>query len=190
MKKTGKTLTLSGQMPPRLFGEQLFRNPHTILEYANVLDINKAWKVKDFKCWIQETGNELAKPSTTECGVFGMDVQLSTDDIPYSKDWNNAGDNRAIGWGTLSYYLTNGVYKPQSFSGFSRMLMHSEYFMHPDHLVQNKLTISAAALGNSIIENLNRYTLNYIVYLEEYDITPIESIVFNIKGKAQDLSFP
>jgi len=69
------------------------------------------------------------------------------------------------------------------------MLLNSEYFMHPDHLVQNKLTISAQGTGgNSVIEGLTGYTLNYIVYLEEYDITPSESIIFNIKGKAQDLS--
>jgi len=186
MKRTGKTLTLSGQMPKRLFGSPLNRDPHTILEYSNVLDINKAWKVKDFRVWIQENGVEFG--ATTQPTQFGLDTQLSTDNIPNQNDWNNAGENRAIGWGTLTYYLGDGQYKPQSFTGFSRMLINSEYFMHPDHLIQNKLTISAAALGNSILEGLDGYTLNYIVYLEEYDITPIESIVFNIKSKAQDLA--
>lgn len=187
MKKTGKTLTLSGQLRKRLFLEQLFRDPKTILEYSNVLDINKAWKVKDFRCWIQETGTELG--GITENATFGIDVQLSTDDIPNSGDWNNAGDNRAIGWGTLSYALSDTYAgKTQSFTGVQRMLLNSEYFMHPDHLIQNKLTLSAQGTGaNQAVENLTGYTLNYIVYLEEYDITPIESIVFNIKGKAQDV---
>jgi len=100
MKRTGKTLTLSGQMPKRLFNQQLFRDPKTILEYSNVLDINKAWKVKDCRCWIQETGLELGPIS--ENATFGLDVQLSSDDIPNNNAWNNAGDNRAIGWGTLA----------------------------------------------------------------------------------------
>lgn len=186
MKKTGKTLTLSGTLPKRLFGEQLFRNPHTILEYSNVLDITKAWKVKDFKVWILENDKDLGGLTTGT--QFALDCQLSTDNIPNNADWNNAGDNRAIGWGTLSYFLGDGQYKPQSFTGFSRMLMNSEYWMHPDHLVQNKLTISSYAGGNSEVEGLTGYTLNYIVYLEEYDISPVESIVFNIKSKAQDLS--
>ena len=90
MKLTGKTLTLSGQMPKRSFNQQLFRDPYTILEYANVLDINKAWRLKDFKCWIQEDGRDLGV--MTENATFGLDVQLSTDDIPNSADWNNAGD--------------------------------------------------------------------------------------------------
>jgi len=58
----------------------------------------------------------------------------------------------------------------------------------PDHIIQNKLTISAYSGGSSGVEGLDGYTLNYIVYLEEYDITPSESIIYNIKGKAQDLS--
>ena len=188
MKKTGKTLTLSGQMPKRTFTQQLFRDPHTILEYSNVLDINKAWKVKDFKCWIQETGIELG--TYTNPFTFGLDVQLSTDDIPNSADWNNAGDNRAIGWGTLSYDVEDSSSKNVSvFTGGQRRLMYSEYWMHPDHLIQNKLTVSSQSTGaNATVEGLLGYTLNYIVYLEEYDITPIESIVFNIKSKAQDLS--
>jgi hypothetical protein len=58
-----------------------------------------------------------------------------------------------------------------------------------DHVVQNKLTISAGASGNAQLEAITTgYTLNYIVNLEEYDITPVESIIFNIKSKAQDLS--
>lgn len=185
MKATGKTLTLSGEMPQRQFGELLFRDPHTILEYANVMDINKAWKVKDFRCWIKGTCTDMG---INKEACTGLDVQLSTDDIPYSADWNNAGDNRGIGWGTLSYWFTQSNIKvstPQA--GFARMLMNSEYFMHPDHLVQTKLTISAQATGNSDLEGATGYVLNYIVYLEEFDITPTESIIYNIKGKAQDI---
>jgi hypothetical protein len=183
MKKTGKTLTLSGQMPKRAFMQQLFRDPHTILEYSNVLDINKAWKVKDFRCWIQESSF-----GQTADAYITVDTQLSTDDIPNANDWNNAGENRAIGWGTLAYNCNAMTSKPQSPAGTPRSLENSEYFMHPDHLIQNKLTISAHAFGDqSTLEN-KEYTLNYIVYLEEYDISPTESIIFNIKSKAQDLS--
>lgn len=185
MKRTGKTLTLSGQMPKRLFGAQLFRDPHTILEYANVLDINKAWKVKDFKVWIQESPLEMG---LSDGGYMTVDTQLSTDSIPLQQDWNNAGDNRAIGWGTLAYNLNASTFKEQPIAGIPRSLDNSEYWMHPDHLIQNKLTISAHAFGNQLKFEQKLYTLNYVVYLEEYDISPTESIIFNIKGKAQDLS--
>lgn len=186
MKRSGKTLTLSGQMPLRNFQTPLETDPHTILEYANVLDINKAWKVKDFRCWIAGTAADMGLNKEV---AIGMDVQLSTDDIPNGPDWNNAAENRAIGWGSLSYWVTQSnikVLTPQA--GYARMLMNSEYWMHPDHLVQNKLTISAQAPGSTDLEASTGYVLNYIVYLEEYDISPVESIVFNIKGKAQNVS--
>jgi len=185
MKRTNRTMTLSGQMPKRLFGAGLQRDPYTILEYANVLDISKAWKLIDFKCWIQEDGANLGAYS--EPFQFGLDVQLATDQIPDEPMWNNAGDNRSVGFGTLTYYIGDGQYKPQSFSGGSRMLMHSEYWMKDDHVIQNRLDISASAKGSAVVEGLTGYTLNYIVNLEEVDITPTESIVYNIKSKAQDL---
>lgn len=186
MKITGKTLTLSGQLPLRPFQQGLFRDPHTILEYANVLDISKAWRVKDFRCWIQGTALEMGLGKEA---AIAMDVQLSTDDIPNGPDWNNAGENRAVGWGTLSYWITQANLKPSStIAGMARMLMNSEYWVLPDHVVQNKLTISASAPGSSDLEASTGYILNYIVNLEELDITPIESIVYNIKSKAQDLS--
>jgi|TARA_R110000822_G_C15310385_1_gene492803 hypothetical protein len=186
MKRTGKTLTLSGQLPTRPFASPLSRDPHTILEYANVLDLSRAWKVKDFSCWIQETALEMG---LNKLAAIGIDVQLSTDLIPNTADWNNAGENRAIGWGTLSYFVTQGNYKPDNpQAGFARLLMNSEYWVLPDHVVQNKLTISAQAPGSSDLEAAAGYTLNYVVNLEEVEITPIESIVYNIKSKAQDLA--
>lgn len=187
MKRTGKTLTLSGQMPKRPFSQQLFRDPHTVLEYANVLDINRAWKVKKFSTWIQETATEMG--AFTSPFTFGLDVQLSTDEIPVANDWNNAGDNRAIGWGTLSYDVEDSSSKNVAlFTGGQRRLMYSEYWLHPDNIVQNKLTISAQSTGgNAVVESLDGYTLNYIIELEEVEITPVESIVFNIKSQGQSL---
>ena len=83
-------------MDQRQFGELLNTNPKTILEYANVLDLNKAWKVKDFRCWLQ---GSCAEMGINKEAATGLDVQLSTDDIPNAGDWNNAEENRAIGWG-------------------------------------------------------------------------------------------
>jgi len=186
MKSTGKTLTLAGQMPLRQFQSPLSRDPETILEYSNVLDISKAWKVKEFSCWLQGTAAEMGLNKTV---AIGLDVQLSTDTIPNQPDWNNAGENRAVGWGTLSYYITQANVKPDApQGGYARLLMNSEYWMMKDHVIQNKLTISAQAPGASDLESGTGYVLNYIVELEEMDITATESIVYNIKSKAQDLS--
>jgi len=123
---------------------------------------------------------------TGEC-YFTVDCQLSTDNIPSNLMWNNAGDNRAIGWGNLAYNANRAAYKPMTPAGeIPRSLDNSTYWLHPDHVIQNKLTISAHAFGSNASENAT-YVLNYLVELEEVEISPTESIVFNIKSKAQDL---
>lgn len=187
MKKTGRTMTLSGQLPRRNFQQQLFRNPHPILEYANVLDINRAWRVKFYQTWVQETPTEMGFQDGC---YWTVDTQLSTDNIPGNTMWNNAGENRAIAWETLAYDSNRASFKgvdPGSPSGeIPRNLMNVETWIHPDHIIQNKLTISAHAFGTNYAENAT-YVLNYIVELEEVEISPSESIVFNIKSKAQDL---
>ena len=187
MKGTGRTMTLTGTMPPRLFGAPLDRDPHTIFEYSNVLDITKAWKVKDFKVWIKEAPNFLGMTEPTQCGV---EVQLSSDQIIGAANFNDAGDNRAVGWGNLSYFFGDGQYKPATigFSGATKMLMNSEYWMMPDHIIQNRLILACGVSGSSALESMTAFTLNYIVELEEIEISPSESIVFNIKSQAQDVS--
>lgn len=187
MKRTGKLMTLSGQMPKRLFDEPLFRNPHTVLEYSNVLDINRAWRVLDFRCWIQEDVSDLG---FTEAGLLSFDVQLNTDEILNPVAFNNAGDNRAVGFGNMLYSVSDGMYKPGfAFTGGTRGIMNQEYFIHPDRIVQNKLILCATGDGaQALTENKPGYTMNYMIYLEEVDITPTESIVYNIKSKAQDIS--
>lgn len=188
MKSTGRLMTLSGQMPKRLFESPLERDPYTILEYANVLDINRAWRVLSMRCWIQE---DVAGLGFLNNGIIAFDVQLNTDDILFPSAMNNAGDNRAVGFGNLLYSVADNWTKSPSptFTGAGRGIVNQEYFIHPDRIVQNKLVLCAAGNGSqALTENTGGYTMNYMVYLEEVDITPTESIVYNIKSKAQDIS--
>lgn len=189
MKRTNRTMTLAGTTPRKLFGSQLFRDPITILEYSNVLDINKAWRIKSMRCWIKDTLQEMSIPS--DCNI-NIRYQLNTDDIPYSGDWFNAGDNRAICFGTTAYSLNGYAWKPAgAFSGSGVALLNEEVFIKPEHIIQNKLTLGYMGIGpQDVVESASTvgYSLNYLVELEEWDITPVESIIFNIKAKAQDLS--
>jgi len=186
MKRTGKTLTLSGQIPRQQINQDLGQAPHTILEYSNVLDINKAWKVSTFRVWIHEgDGGELA---LTDDAYITLRAQLNTDEMPaINSMWNNAGENRALGWSNTLYNSLAPGYRLGVYANSGMGIVNQSYFIHPDHLIQNKLIIACDAKGGQSTENAF-FTCNYIVYLEEYDITPTESIIFNIKGKGQDLS--
>lgn len=188
MKATGKRLVLSGLLPAKLFWNPLERDPVTILEYANVLDITRAWKVKSFRCWLKSNVADMGFAG--DCKL-NFRYQLNTDDIPYAPDWFNAGDNRAIAWGTTAYdCLQDGIKAGPPFTGAGAQLTNEEVFFQPDHIVQNKLVIGYTGIGpQAIVEAAsNSYELNYIIELEEWDITPTESIFHNIKSKAQDLS--
>ena len=187
MKATGKTLVLSGLLPSKLFGSAVFRDPVTILEYANVLDISRAWKVKSFRCWLKST---VAEMNFLHDCKLAFRYQLNTDDIPNSPDWFNAGDNRAIAWGTTAYDCIGEGIKNLAYSGAGTQLLNEEIFLQPDHIVQNKLVIGYQGVGPQLVVEAaaNQYQLNYIIELEEWDITPTESIFHNIKSKAQDLS--
>ena len=92
MKRTGKTLTLSGLLPAKRFGSPIFALPEPILEYSNVLDIKRAWKVKDVRCFLKSDALDMG--FTQDC-LINFRFQLNTDEMPNRNDWYNAGDFRS-----------------------------------------------------------------------------------------------
>jgi len=190
MKRTNRTMTLAGTTPEIVFTSEMHRQPLTILEYSNVLDISKAWRVKNFRVWIKSSQMEM---DLLEDCLLNLKYQLNTDDM--DTGWFNIGDNRTIGMGTTAYNVSGYGYNPSKtvtlgFTGAGVQLMNEEVFMKAEHVVQNKLVLGVQVIGpQAVVEaHSNTYTCNYLVELEEYDITPTESIIFNIKAKGQDLS--
>jgi hypothetical protein len=183
-------MTLAGTTPYTLFTGEMHRQPLTILEYSNVLDISKAWRVKNFRVWIKSSAQEM---NLLADSLLNLKYQLNTDDMDIG--YFNIGDNRTIGMGTTAYNVSGYGYNPDKsltlgFSGAGVQLMNEEVFMKEDHVVQNKLVLGYQVIGpQQVVEAAsNMYMCNYLVELEEYDISPTESIIFNIKAKGQDLS--
>lgn len=186
MKRTGKTLTLSGQLATRMFGVDIGTDPTTILEYGNVLDINKAWKVVSYRCWIQE--RDGAALGLTDESMPVLYTQLNTDYVrPSVSGWYNAEINRSIAYSNTLYNCTVPSYRSGVYSNSGVGIQNQTYFIQPEHIIQNNLILGSQMQGGGSAENAS-YTLNYIIYLEEYDISATESIIFNVKSKGQDLS--
>jgi len=184
MKDTKKRMTLSGQIGPFLFSRALSAaNTKTILEYTNVLDIKKAWRVVDFRVWLASSHADIGMVAD---GLLDFRVQLNTDEM---KDgyWD-ASDNRAIAWGEIAYASQAQYGKPAGSAGAPMQNINTEYYIKPDHIVQTRLDLSVEGTGSGTTTEGKDFLCNYIVYLEQYDITPQESIVFNIKSKGQDLT--
>jgi len=183
MKETRKRLTLRGSIDVTV-NAGFTVNGTPILEYANVLDLKKAWKVEGYAVW----------PVDWRGGVGGykghamLESFLATDrnivDTAYVEIVNNAEDNRQFAWGNT---LVNLDYGSKSLTTAGQSVENEHYWIDPDHLIQDELNIYVSAGSGDDYEGQVK-KINYIVYLREVEITPAESIVQNIKGKSQDLS--
>lgn len=183
MKETKTRLTLRGSFDTVVNGG--FPNiPVTMLEYANVLDLKKAWKVEGYAVWpVDFRAGVNAATQTASLETF-----LSTDrniiDAANVPIQNNAIDNRQIAWGSTLINLGAG---DKSLTLQNQAIWNESFHIDPDHLVQDELNLYCRSAASSDFEGVVR-RINYIVYLREVEITPNESIIQNIKGKGQDLS--
>ena len=173
MKATGKTLTLRGTTGEFTGVDWYVEN---ILDYANVLDINKAWKLKWFEVWPTES---LSLSVTGTGYETSLESVLSTETHP---TYNIAEDNREIAWSNQAYTMGGKAVGSNAMGILGRQVV-----VDPDHLIQKELNISFRFYGGTSFED-EPIKLNFIVYLEEYQITPNESIVSTIKQSAQSLN--
>ena len=141
MKRTGQTLTLSGQLPTLPAGKDILFAPQSILEYGNVLDINRAWKVVSYRVWLAE--REGAALGLTDESMLTLYSQLNTDTIQAVPHLgNNAEINRSIAWSNTLYNCTVPVYKTGSYSNSGVGIVNQSYFIKPEHIVQNNLILA------------------------------------------------
>tara|TARA_B100000530_G_C15919661_1_gene472654 strand:+ start:1285 stop:1818 length:534 start_codon:yes stop_codon:yes gene_type:complete len=175
MKFTGNNLTLRGTASD-IPANGSYKN-FTILDYANVLDINKGWRVR----WIEILPTTLKGQSDTRLSI---DSILATDDIGSSGPDQVFEDNRQIGW-TKDHYLI-GKDGAQQIANDVQGYLASKIIIDPDHIIQRRLDINLKVLGANAAE-AELYRINYIVYLEEVTLSANEAIISNIKSVAQDV---
>lgn len=181
---TGKELTLRGTITRPLSGA-FSDDGSVILEYANVLDLSKAWKVDGYAVWLQDYRDGA---QSNDLSSLSIESFLATDgnitDAATVKIANSPVDNRQIGWGNTLTFLGNAD-KVNTTNVQATWAEH--YWIDPQHLVQNDLRLFLR-LGGTDVEEGNLFNVNYIVWLKEVSVTPEESIIQNIKGRSQDLS--
>jgi len=174
MKSTGRTLTLRGTTEAFRGADWYSEN---ILDYANVLDISKAWKLLYCQVWFVESPTRTTYMGGQE---NSLDILLSTE-LPVPVQ-NRADDNRLIAW-INQCYSAGGKVAGANGHG----MLNEQVVIDPDHIIQKELNISFKYLAGTTGEDTD-IEVNYIVYLEEYDITPTESIISTIKQSAQSLN--
>lgn len=175
MKLTGRNLTLRGTVD-RVPGNGAY-TPYTILDYANVLDINKAWRVRWFEVLPTNLKNQV------DCNT-SVNAILATDTIGSSGPEQIFEDNRQIAWSKDRYLC--GRDGAQQTASLAQSFANSKIIIDPDHIIQRRLDINIAIFGAVSAEN-QLYRVNYIVYLEEVSLSANEAIISNIKSVAQDV---
>ena len=174
MKSTGKTLTLRGTTDEFRGVDWYSEN---ILDYANVLDISKAWRVRWFEVWPVDSLSLAVSGSGLETSLEAL---LSVE-LPAPVQ-NRADDNRLIAWSNQSYHQGG-----KTVGANGQGILGHQVVIDPDHIIQKELNISFRFLGGSNFEN-TPIKVNYIIYLEEMQITPSESIISTIKTSAQSMN--
>lgn len=188
MKRTGKRLTLRGSISKDV-NAQFSSDGFTILEYANVLDLKRAWKVTGYAVW--PVGYKAGFTADLNLGFASIETFLATDgninDAGTVFIANNARDNRQIAWGNTIVNLGGALRLEPGQSSKFQGVSSEHYWIDPEHLVQTDLRLFCRIGGISYDEGAFK-EINYIVYLDEMEVTPDESIIQSVKSKAQDLS--
>lgn len=184
MKRNSKTMTLRGSLST-VVNRDWFQ--YNILEYSNVLDLSKAWKVIGYSVW--PTGFRDGFAASLTLQTASIESFLATDinifDTANIQILNSPEDNRQIAWGNTLVNLASADKVGASTKVQSVESQH--FWIDPNHIIQDELNLYLRIGASNEYEGAIKQ-MNYIVYLEEYEITDIESIVYNIKGKSQDLS--
>ncbi|GAG68304.1 unnamed protein product, partial [marine sediment metagenome] len=183
MKRNDKSMTLRGSISLQV--NRQFEG-FNILEYSNVLDLSKAWKVIGYAVWPTGFRPGFAAQFITQSA--SIESFLATDvnifDTANILIQNSPEDNRQIAWGNSLVNLGSGD-KVQS-SSQVQAIEYESYWIDPNHVIQDELNLYLRVGASNEFEGQVKQ-FNYIVYLEEYEISDIESIIYNIKGKSQDL---
>ncbi len=184
MKRTDKTMTLRGSVNT-VVNRQF--EQFNILEYSNVLDLTKAWKVVGYSVW--PTGWRDGFSAEFILQTASIESFLATDinifDTATIQILNSPEDNRQIAWGNTLVNL--GVGDKVNSSQKAQGVSDEHYWIDHNHIIQDELNLYLRVGASDSYEGAIKQ-MNYIVYLEEYEISDIESIVYNLKGKSQDLS--
>jgi len=162
---------------------------HVIFAYE-AMDQNKAWKIKEMQIWLSPL---VSSGGDTRAILYGC---LSTDFLTppasggtgdmriYGRQYN-AGDNRGIAWSMVDYQ--NRDSGSHDFrvpgQGIIPMAMIADDRMAVNYLILNTIIQSEGALVSPQEDSV----VNYRIIMEAKKVSPMESIVHQIRGMAQDV---
>jgi len=160
-------------------------HPQSIFAYESP-NRTKAWRITGAWIWPKDNAGEIG---TSDLQGIAMGA-LMTDTATYTgaggamNDIHDVSDNRQCGWMSSQYNVRAGGtdFLTRNSAG---IIPGDQFLIDEDTLVVNALFINFLFHTESATSPNRDW--NYLVTLEEYKVSPWESIFQQIKGMGQDI---
>ena len=139
-------------------------------------DLTKAWSIGCAHIWLKDPKNPSVQRSE-----FSISLQIQTDTITPVSNNLTAGDNRAIGWTTVSYEGSD------TGSSDTSSEIHRMEIIDPDHIITRNLFGTFSFNGDASLESSD-CTICYLIELYSESISPTQNILQTVKSVAQDIT--
>ncbi len=176
-----KTLTLRGTLTADMnsgsCGEAL------AMSYESP-DRTRGWKVVGAWLWLADIESQNTISSNNNPVLFGS---LSTDQLPAPVRYaqiSSVEDNRLFGW--TSVHL-RGFDTNDYFLGHATVPADQSFLLDLDRIVTNDLYVYAGIMANGGFVSPLPVKINYMIALEEMNITPSQSVLQQLKGIGQNI---
>tara|TARA_R100000781_G_scaffold106559_1_gene70607 strand:- start:1324 stop:1863 length:540 start_codon:yes stop_codon:yes gene_type:complete len=176
---TSKTYTIRGTLT--VADNAIMDYPLNILTYSSP-DRTKAWKIRKWWMWPKNVRAEIG----SQDGQFQLNAALTTDSwlINDAETITDVSENRNCGWLSAGYSIRHGAGASDFLADQSRGDI-PEGIIDEDRLITDRLYIVAQTTSESGTSPSREW--NYMVVVDAVKVTPLESVVQQLKGVGQDL---
>lgn len=145
-------------------------------------DLTRGWKVKGFHLWFT-TPRDWSR--VTEKGIQFVNLfgKLQTDTIGNSD--LNASDNREFAWHSNTYQCNQANDLTAEVNAIIQRDTWS--VTDPDHVIVRELFLTCGFHTSSASEGAIM-DVSYLVEIEEFKVTPVETVLQIVKGTGQSVS--
>ena len=185
--------TLVGSFDANMYaGGRMQVSEHIVFAYES-RDQTKSWRIKEIQCWLNpmvEAGGD-SRTILNYClstDFLNPPADATTPSIRIYAEQFNAEDNRGIAWGMTDYQnrdASTADFRVPG-QGIIPFGMIADGRRAVNYLILNTITASE---GSAILPSgPGKNTINYRILMEEIDVSPMESILHQVRGLSQDVS--
>lgn len=145
-------------------------------------DLTRGWKVTGFHLWFSKA-RDWSGTSLKGFQFVNLFGKLQTDTIGNSD--LNASDNREFAWMSNTYFCNQ---KSDLGAQVNALIQRNTWGVtDPDHVIVRELLLSVGMHTSSDHESAEM-DVSYLIEIEEFKVTPTETVLQIVKGTGQSVS--